>query len=222
MFKILTVFGVVLLSTYNIGHSYNWQKHIPEEAKQYIPDLEDEDESSANISLGVANLKGKVSLTNHKGPLSLTQARVTGPINVFGPLTAHQTDFEDLVTVHGPVKLTGKSEIYNQVKSNVQVFGPVFAKWMIFNKPITVFGFLEATHCIFEGSLTIHTNKLILKDCTIRDLEVNDHEGKPVEIELDNVRLSGFLKVKSGLGTLSLKNMTLDENKVSGIAKIHK
>lgn len=215
MSKVMVLIGMGILGAASVGYSYDWQKHIPKEVQEYTPEMKGDGPSSSQ-SFGVASLTGKITLSKHMGPLSLVDSQVIGPINVFGTLTAVRTDFHDLLTCHGCVTLNG-SDQGNKVRGSVEVYGPVTAKGISFDKDVTIFGPLSGTMCSFKAPIKIYTSKITLKDCQITHLDIHDREDKPVEIDLENVHISGRITAKSGLGTITAKNTVINGEMLSGI-----
>lgn len=191
---------------WNINHSYayDWQKHIPQIAAK-------------NSITGVSSLTGRITTSNHYGPLVLNQAEVESSLSVFGPLNAKETNFKGDLTCHGPVALNGNK---NTLQGTVQIRGPLIVNGSIFKGPVTIFGYINAHNCFFKKSIIIHTSKVELKNTQIDNLIVEDKENNPVEIILDNVELNGKITIASGYGTVFIKNSHIPQGKISGYKKI--
>ena len=197
----------------NTAIAYNWEQHVPDHAKQFIPSLDKNTSDKNNSSFGPASLNGTVSISAHHGPLSLNQAEVTSNLDVFGPLSATRTNFKKGLICHGPMTLKGDKNILN---GTVQIMGPLVASSMLFESPVTIFGDMHVQDCTFKKPIKIHTSKIELKNTEINDMVINDHQGKPVEIFFDNVIIHGKITIYSGKGIVSLKNCQIPQEKITG------
>jgi hypothetical protein len=197
--------------------AYNWQQHVPPSAKQFIPGESQSLDNPTSPNFGVASLSGRLSISDHYGPLTLQQAEVLSPLSVFGPLTANDTNFNSSLTCHGPVILKGNNK-KNVIKGELQVMGPLAAEFITFEAPVIIFGTLQTKNAVFHNTITIHTSELDLKDTEIKELFVEDTQSNPVTLKLENVRVKGKITIASGKGTVIHKNSQVEKTQVTGFA----
>lgn len=191
--------------------AYDWQRHVPEHAKQCVPGTDSACREATTFDVNAVS--GVIAMSTHYGPLTLCKAEVNSTLTVFGPLLARESNFKGDLICHGPVTLNGSK---NTIQGLVKIIGPLNANSEIFEESVLIFGYLRAKNCNFKKPITIHTSKVDLENTEIDNMIIDDSEGNPVKVFLENVQINGKITTSSGKGMLYLKNCKISREKIIG------
>lgn len=179
----------------------------------------------ANDKTG-ATFYGPVTLSNKefdhlnaKGPTTLEGVTVTGPLEVFGPLTIKDSKIKNL-TVMGPLTAKKLTMVSGEIN------GPVKLDRSQVEGKITINGPLTAEECKFKDTIDIATTKMTLEHSTATHIHVRKNDSwldKPQKIYLTSKTIvNGDITFEAGNGLVYLKKGSTLKGEVKGGKKIEK
>lgn len=136
-----------------------------------------------------------------------------------GTVTLAGTEVSGLVQVNGSLKAK------NSKINSIQVNGEADLRYCKITDTTIINGSLTAEDTTFENSLSVASQKTVLKMCTIDSLsirEVNGYKGKQIVDLRSGTKVRGSIVVESGNGEIWISpHSKISENQVSG-AKIYR
>ncbi len=115
------------------------------------------------------------------GFVTLKKVRVSGPLSVKGSLQAEDTSLHSL-----------------------EVFGSAKLERCSIENDVVIQGFLQAERCAFEKAISITSDSIILKECSVNSIQIhrNQDDTRPQTVEIHNTCIVGSIHFESGKGTV--------------------
>ncbi|MEM6338565.1 MAG: hypothetical protein AAF673_01385 [Pseudomonadota bacterium] len=195
--------------------AYDWQKHVPDHAKQYIQNVNNDitqNDKKATFT-GVTSLKSQTydEITVY-GPLNIESSNISslssfGPASIkksslsklfiSGPLSISSTTIDHL-EVAGPFSATGRSRI----KGSIKVMGPIY---------------IEDSKV--ESNLVAYSNDIKFKNVNIYgDITIeSDYNHKPPKLKLENSNITGSVTFSKMKGVVEKDSNSVIEGGIIGI-----
>lgn len=196
-------FLIILLSSHTslLGH-YDWTKHVPPDARQYIPESAKESatKQSSATYYGPTNLKNQDYAKNLTvmGPATLDGVAIEGEMYCNGPLNAQRSSF-GLLRVNGPVTLNEST-----VSGDTSINGPLHAKDSQFSSISIATNTFTLKNSTVSGNILVRRNRpfgsqvLILENTVVQGtITFEANQGKVVFVGNSKAdRIIGAMKYK--------------------------